>query len=137
MANTISFKKWNNEPYSIVGQKMFETKYFNLGSSSNKVVVLKFILNLIADAGTTNIVYIYYRTNVSDAWQLFGFDSITYSASAQGGELTIEPLEKTLVSNASGVQFKVVLNTANGDVSINDYHFIYRKKRNYSVSEVE
>jgi len=136
MADVISFKKWNNTPYSTNGEKSFETKYHSLDSSSNKAVVMKFVVNLLASAASNGTVLVYYRTNTEGSYILYGIGEIAYNASASGTEVVISSHTSAPIQNAPGVQFKITLQSTN-DVSINSYHFMYRNKRNYSTTDVE
>lgn len=134
MADVISFKKWNSNPYSTLGTKELETKYYQLGSSSNKAVIMKFSINLIASAASSGTVLVWYRTNTQSDYTYYGDGEIAYSASANGTEVVISSYLTAPISDAPGVQFKIFIQGTN-DVSINDYHFMYRLKRNYSVED--
>ena len=58
-----------------------------------------------------------------------------YSASDQGSIIDI--IQSGLsFDDIPGVQFKITIVSTN-DVSINDFHFIYRKKRKYGVEETD
>ena len=135
MADKISFKKWNNTPDSTESDKVIETKYYDLGTSSNKVVLIKFIVNLIADATSIGWVIVHYRTDTKSSYSLLGSEAMDYSASDQGSAIDI--IQSGLsFDNIPGIQFKITIISTN-DVSINDFHFLYRKKRKYSVEETD
>ena len=74
MYNIISFVKWNNTTDGLLAKSSyFTTKYFDLGTSSNKVKVLAFIANFIIEANTAVDVEVLYGTNTATSFTHYGF----------------------------------------------------------------
>ena len=128
MADIVSFVKWNNTPDGLLAKSSyFTTKYFDLGTSSNKVKVLAFIANFIIEANTAVDVEVLYRTNTATSFTHYGFYT-TNSSSDTRTEATIT----NHINDVKGIQFKVIM-TSSGNTALNDFHFKYRKKRNFNV----
>ena len=71
MANSIVFAKWDSTPEALEVPVFIETKYYDLGTSSNKVVLLKFVINVIADASSYAFISVDYRTDIKSDYAPF------------------------------------------------------------------
>jgi len=140
MANGIIFAKWDSTPRGLAQNTYFTTKFYDLGTSSNKIVFLKLVLNIIADASSSCVIKVDYKTDIISDFVFFGGSAIGFDTSAKGTTLEIQKLEgvgeSLFVDDVQGIQFKINM-LAENDVAINDIHFLYRKKRTYDVEETE
>lgn len=140
MPNGIIFAKWDSTPSGLVQNTHFTTKYYDLGTSSNKIVFLKLVLNIIAAANSNCLINVYYRTDAISSFLFFGSGKISRSTSNAGTTIEIQKAaalgQDTFINDVPGIQFKINM-LAQNDVAINDIHFIYRKKRTYNVEETE
>ena len=130
MSDVISFVKWNSTPDGLESnQSFFTTKYYDLGTSSNKVKVLKFIANLIIDANTTAALKVEYRTDTVSSFSQYGFRNVNPSTTS-GSEVILV----NHINDVKGIQFKITL-VSSGSTALNDFHFKYRQKRNFNVEQ--
>ena len=140
MAQTIQVYKWNpNENYS--DNFSFETKYYDLGSSSLLKTIYSISLTLGVDGGYgTSLpisIVVAYRTNINKNWS-------DYSTFLIGTQLELwanltESLtitKKIPVRRIPGIQLKIY-GTASENFILNDLSIEYRHIRKKAVGRPE
>ena len=123
---------WNTTPDGVTRQSYITTKHFDMDTSTNTVSILGAVVNCTGSTDSSFVCKVWYRHNEADTFELLGSDVYTGgSQSTFRGVFEFRPVRNGMYVpiSCSTIQFKIGL-MGKGEVGINDFHFIYRNKKN-------
>jgi|3_EtaG_2_1085321.scaffolds.fasta_scaffold36198_2 hypothetical protein len=142
MAQSISFKQWNEQPTFTDNFKMI-SKYTDLGSPDGRKSLLGIVLNMSintpSDAESPSLFSfdISYRTGPDGSF-IYLDDINNYTNSSFDGDGNIEVLHLfvTPVQDILNIQLKIEGSLVN-DIGINDFGLIFRTYRDSNVVSLD